>query len=75
MCKFKLDTGSDGNLMPVRMYKLLLPQTNIDELNKSINKKIVLHTYSNSCIEQMGKMGICHISIINKALCSNAVSL
>ena len=29
--KYKIDTGSDGNLMPVRMYKTLFPHTNINE--------------------------------------------
>ena len=36
MCEDKTDTDSDGNLMPIRMYKMFLPDTNKDELNKSI---------------------------------------
>ena len=42
-CKYKIDTGSDGNLMPIRMYKMLFPHTNINELNKAINKIGVAH--------------------------------
>ena len=38
MCEFKLDTGSDGNLMCIRMYRTLFLQTNINELNEYINK-------------------------------------
>ena len=35
MSGFKLDAGSDGNLMPIRMYKMLFPQTsNVNELMK-----------------------------------------
>ena len=37
MCKFKLDTGSDGNLVPIRMYKMFL-QANINDFNKSTNR-------------------------------------
>ena len=46
MCKFKLDTGSNGNLILIRMYKSIF--CNIDDLNKLINKNIVLHAYTNS---------------------------
>ena len=38
-CKYKMDTSNDGNLMPIRMYKMLFPYTNITDLNKSVNKK------------------------------------
>ena len=58
----KLDTGNKGNLMPIKIYESLFLQTNLAELNKSINKKIVLHTCSYSCIPQVG---ICHIAVIN----------
>ena len=30
MCEYKLHTGSDGNLMPMRTYTMLFLQTNID---------------------------------------------
>ena len=62
-CLNKLHTGSDGNLMPIRMYKVPFLQTNIDEINKSRNKKIVFCAYNNSCISQMD---ICHITVLNK---------
>ena len=47
--------------MPINMYKMLFPHTNVNKLNKSINRKIVLHAYNNSCIPQMG---ICKVIII-----------
>ena len=43
MCKFKLDTASNGNLMPIIMNKLIFLHTNINNLNKSIKRKIVLY--------------------------------
>ena len=47
------------------MDKTLFLQTNIDELNKSVNNKIVLCTYNKSCILPMS---ICHTAIINKII-------
>ena len=47
MCVYKLGTGGDGNLMPIRMNKMFFfLQTNINELNRSINK-IMLQIYVN----------------------------
>ena len=45
MSEFKFETGSNGSLMLMRMYKMLFPKTNINELNKFTNKK-VLHAYN-----------------------------
>ena len=73
MFKFELGTGSDGNLVPIRMFRISFTQININELNKFINeKKIVLCTYNNSCIPQIV---ICHIVIIKKARSIDTVSL
>ena len=30
-CEYKTDTGSDDNLMPIRMYKMLYSDANINE--------------------------------------------
>ena len=48
-CQYKIDTGSDGNLIPIRMYKVIFPCTNITKLSKYIDRKIVLHTYITIC--------------------------
>ena len=38
ICKFKLDTGSDDNLMPITMYKSLFHKlTLIKQINKQEN--------------------------------------
>ena len=65
MCKYKLDTGNDGNLMPIRMSKILFLQTNLEKLNKFTNKEIVLHVYNNSGIPQMG---MCHTATFNEGI-------
>ena len=52
MHEYKLGTGCDCNLIPIKMYRMLFLQTNIDELNKSIERKkccmlTILHVYHN----------------------------
>ena len=39
--KYIIDTGKEGNLIPIRMYKTLYPHTNILELYKSIEKNSI----------------------------------
>ena len=34
ICEFKKDTGSDGNLMPIWIFKVLFPNIKIDNLKK-----------------------------------------
>ena len=43
------DTISDDNLIPIKMYKMLFPGTQIANLSKSIDEKVVICAY-NSCI-------------------------
>ena len=45
------------------MFKVLYPNTKITDLNKSIDERIILHIYSNSCIPQMR---VCKVNIIKK---------
>ena len=52
MCEYKINTGSDGNIMPIKMSKALFPHTIITDKNKSKYRKI-LHAYNISCIPQM----------------------
>ena len=49
-----MDTGSVSNLMPIKMLKGFFPDTKITNLNKPLDKKVILHTYNNSCILQNG---------------------
>ena len=50
---YRVDTGSDDNLMPINMFKTIFPRTPITELNRYINR-IGLHAYDNSSIQQLG---------------------
>ena len=63
MYEFKLDTGSDGNLILMKMYKSFFLCRNNSNINKSIHRKIVLYAYNCSCIPQMD---INCIKIVNK---------
>ena len=69
--EYKIDTGNDHNLIPIRMYKMPFLQTNITELNLSTDTNTVLHAYNNSCIPEKR---VCRITIM-RALIFNAVSL
>ena len=51
--------------MTIRMYKTLFPYTSINEVNKSINKNIVLHTYHNPCTPYID---ICRVTINNAGI-------
>ena len=63
MLEETIDRGSDENLMPINMLKMLFQRTPILELNKCINKKVILHTYNISSIQQLG---ICRVTIKHK---------
>ena len=63
--KFNIYTGSDGNLMPFKIFKVLFLDTKISNINRSIFMKVVLYAYTNLCIQQVG---ICNITIINKGI-------
>ena len=43
-CKYTIDTGNDGNLMPTEIFKVLFSVTKIANLNKSTDKKEILCT-------------------------------
>ena len=64
MCRYKIDTGSDSNL-PINTLRKLFAHMQITDLKKSIDRKIELHAYNNSCIQQMRT---CRVTIINKGI-------
>ena len=51
--------------MLARMFRVLYPNTKITDLNKSVDKKVILHAYNNPCIPQMG---VCEVTRINKVI-------
>ena len=51
---FKIDTGADGNLMPITMFAKLFPEINLDTLAKTIEQGVTLYVYNNTPIKQLG---------------------
>ena len=65
MYKYKIDTNTDGNFMLIKMFKTIFPHTKITYVNNTMDRKIILHDYNNSCVPQMG---VCRVTIINKGI-------
>ena len=55
---FKIDTGADGNLMPITMFTKLFPQVSLDTLSRMIEKGVTLFAYNNTPIKQYGTCSI-----------------
>ena len=55
---FKIDTGADGNLMPIKMFTVLFPKVSLDTLSKTINKGVTLFAYNNTPIKQFGMCSV-----------------
>ena len=51
---FKIDTGADGNLMPITMFTKLFPKVSLEALGRMVDKSVKLYTYSNTAIKQFG---------------------
>ena len=55
---FKIDTGADGNLMPIKMFTIFFPNMSLDTLSKTISKGVTLFAYNNTPIRQFGMCSI-----------------
>ena len=51
---YKIDTGSEGNIMPLFIFKKLFKNTTEEQLQKSIKSHIRLRTYNETNITQLG---------------------
>ena len=51
---YKVDTGSDGNIMPLHINKRLFPSATEEQLATTKNKNIQLKTHNRTIITQMG---------------------
>ena len=49
---FKIDTGADGNLMPISMFSKLFSQVSLEALKRTIHRNITLYAYNNTQIKQ-----------------------
>ena len=54
MVLYKIDTGSDGNIMSLHVYKKLFPIITNDRSAATINKNVVLKMYNKTTITQLG---------------------
>ena len=67
---FKIDTGADGNLMPIKMFAVLFPKVSLDALSRTINKEVTLFAYNNTPIKQFGMCSV-RLSFKSKSLICN----
>ena len=63
---FKIDTGANGNLMPIMMFTKLFPKISLDTLGKTIKTGVTLFAYNNTPIRQFGMCSV-HLSFKGKA--------
>ena len=55
---FKIDTGADGNLMPITMFVRLFPKMSLETLQKTLESGVTLFTYNNTPIKQFGTCSV-----------------
>ena len=63
--RFKLDSGTHGNLMPVSIFRSLFPGLPHDVLRKSIDKRVTLVAFNKQEIKQLGQ---CYINVSNPSV-------
>ena len=51
---FNIDTGADGNLMPITMFTKLFPKISLNTLEKIVESGVNLYAYNNTPIRQFG---------------------
>ena len=61
--EYKVDTGIDGNLMPLNMFKVLFQRTSVAEVAQYKYTKVILSTYKNPHIPQLY---VCKVKVIHK---------
>ena len=63
---FKVDTGADGNLLPLGEFFKHFPNANMTQLAKTIDVGTKLYAYSNSEIKQLG---VCELLVEYRECC------
>ena len=53
MVPYKADTGNDGNIMPLHIYKKLFPKITNEQLVATENKNILLKMYNKTTVTQL----------------------
>ena len=64
---FKVNTGANGNLMPITMFTKLFPKISLDALGKTIETRVTLFAYNNTPIRQYGMCSV-RLSFKGKAI-------
>ena len=52
--RFKVDTGADGNLLPLAEFFKHFPNANLNNLARTVNSSTKLYAYNNTEIKQLG---------------------
>ena len=55
---FKVDTGADGNFMPISMFSKVFPRVSIDALGQTINRGVTLYAYNDTEIKQFSTCSV-----------------
>ena len=55
---FKVNTGANGNLMPISMFTKFFPKVSLDALSRTIEKGVTLYAYNNTPIKQYGTCNV-----------------
>ena len=71
---FKVDTGVDGNLMPIKCFQNYSQKVSLKALGKTVEKGVALFAYNNVPIRQFctcsirlsfkGNSGICRFFVV-----------
>ena len=61
---FKVDTGADGNLIPITMFAKLFSKVSLNTLEKTIESGVNLYAYNNMPIRQFG---VCSLKLSFKS--------
>ena len=54
MIPYKADTGSDGNIMPLQIYKKTFPRKTSEQMVATKNESIQLKMHNKTTITQLG---------------------
>ena len=54
----KIDTGANGNLMPISMFTRLFSHVSLDTLKRTIDRGVTLYAYNNTQIKQYGNCNV-----------------
>ena len=55
---FKIDTGADGNFMPITMFVRLFQKISLETLEKIVESRVTLFVYNNTPIKQFGTCSV-----------------